>query len=53
MSHVSGKHMIADLLTKAVSRPIYLKLLGLLSEYAAKSTVKLPAASMSDATGSP
>jgi len=34
LRHVAGVTMLADLLTKAVSRPIFLKLIGLLDNYA-------------------
>ena len=33
LEHVPGKVMIADVLTKAVARPLYLELLRLLAEY--------------------
>ena len=33
-SHVPGVTMLADLLTKAVSRPVYLRLRSLLDSYA-------------------
>ena len=34
LEHISGTHMLADLLTKAVSRPIFLQLMELLDAYA-------------------
>ena len=34
LEHISGTYMLADLLTKAVSRPIFLQLMALLDDYA-------------------
>ena len=34
LEHISGTYMLADLLTKAVSRPIFLQLMELLDAYA-------------------
>ena len=34
LEHISGTYMLADLLTKAVSRPIFLQLMELLGAYA-------------------
>ena len=34
MQHLPGRVMIADLLTKAVSRILYIQLLGLIDAYA-------------------
>ena len=34
LEHISGTYMLADLLTKAVSRPIFLQLMELLNAYA-------------------
>ena len=39
LKHLPGKIMIADLLTKAVARPIFLELTRLIAEYAATGVV--------------
>ena len=39
LKHVPGSTMVADLLTKAVSRVVFIALLKLLDEYAATGTV--------------
>ena len=40
--HLPGRVMIADVLTKAVSRPIFLQLMSLIREYS-KSGIACPA----------
>ena len=39
LKHVPGSTMVADLLTKAVSRVVFIALLKLLDEYASTGTV--------------
>ena len=41
LSHVPGKFNVADLLTKAVSRAIYLALMQLIAEYAATGVASM------------
>jgi hypothetical protein len=49
LSHLPGKVMIADLLTKAVSRLIFLELMALFDAYSTASTPDKPAVCVSDA----
>ena len=42
VKHLPGSRMIADLLTKAVARPLFRELLRLLDAFAADGTACLP-----------